>query len=146
VNILSTIARRIEEEQAGDFPEPAVFLNERMKVFRSAVVLANELPRSLILVFTRHGTNAAGIAAHRPPHAPILAITDSIETMRHLRMIRAVEPFLLTPFADPEATIERATISLLKLGRIKVGDKLIIVSDVQTKDRRIDSVQLRNVE
>jgi pyruvate kinase len=146
VQILSTIARRIEEEQAGDFPEPAVFLNERMKVFRAAVVLANELPRSLILVFTRHGTNAAGIAAHRPPHAPILAVTDSLETMRHLRMIRAVEPFLLTPFADPEATIERATISLLKLGRIRPGDKLIIVSDVQTKDRRIDSVQLRNVD
>jgi pyruvate kinase len=146
VSILSTIARRIEEEQATDFPEPAVFINERMKVFRAAVVLANELPRSLILVFTRHGTNAAGIAAHRPPHAPILAITDSIETMRHLRMVRAVEPFLLTPFADPEATIERATLSLLKLGRIRPGDKLIIVSDVQTKDRRIDSIQLRTVE
>jgi len=28
-----------------------------------AVVLANEFPRSLILVFTRHGTNAAGLSA-----------------------------------------------------------------------------------
>jgi len=28
-------------------------------------MLANELPHSLILVFTRHGTNAAGLAAHR---------------------------------------------------------------------------------
>jgi pyruvate kinase len=146
VQVLDTIARRIETEQAGEFPEPAVFLNERMKVFRAAVVLANELPRSLILVFTRHGTNAAGIAAHRPPLAPILAVTDSVETMRHLRMVRSVEPFLLTPFGDPEATIERATTSLLKLGRIHVGDKLIIVSDVQAKDRRIDSIQLRSVE
>jgi pyruvate kinase len=145
VRILDTIARRIEEEQAGDFPEPAVFTSERMKVFRAAVVLANELPRSLILVFTRHGTNAAGLAAHRPPHAPILAITDSLATMRHLRMVRAVEPFLLTPFSDPESTIERATTALLRLGRIREGDKLIIVSDIQAKDRRIDSIQLREV-
>jgi pyruvate kinase len=146
VKILDTIARRIEEEQATDFPEPAVFISERMKVFRAAVVLANELPRSLILVFTRHGTNAAGLAAHRPPLAPILAVTDSIETMRHLRMVRSVEPYLLTPFGDPEGTIERATTSLLKLGRIHEGDKLIIVTDIQAKDRRIDSIQLREVQ
>jgi pyruvate kinase len=60
--------------------------------------------------------------------------------------VRSVEPFLLTPFADPESTIERATTSLLKLGRIRDGDKLIIVSDIQTKDRRIDSIQLREVQ
>jgi pyruvate kinase len=146
VGVLDTMARRIEREQAKDFPEPAVFTQERMKTFRAAVTLANSLPGSLMLVFTRHGTNAAGIAAHRPPHAPILAITDSLETLRHLRLVRAVEPFLLTPFGDPEATIERATSALVKLGRIRPGDKLIIVSDVQTKDRRIDSIQLRTVQ
>lgn len=146
VQVLDSIARRIETELAADFPEPAVFIQERMKVFRAAVVLANEFPRSLLLVFTRHGTNAAGISAHRPPRAPILAVTDSLETLRHLKMVRSVEPFLLTPFGDPEATIERATASLLKLGRISPGDKLIIVSDVQAKERRIDSIQLRSVE
>jgi pyruvate kinase len=146
VAALDTISRRVETELAADFPEPSVFLSDRMKVFRAAVVLANEFPRSLILVFTRHGTNAAGIAAHRPPRAPILAVTDSIETLRQLKMVRAVEPFLLAPFGDPEATIERATASLLKLGRIAVGEKLVIVSDVQAKDRRIDSIQLRTVE
>ena len=146
VQILDSIARRIEEELAQDFPEPAVFIQERMKVFRAAVVLANEFPRSLILVFTRHGTNAAGLSAHRPPRAPILAVTDSLETLRHLKMVRSVEPFLLKDFTDPESTIERATASLLKLGRISQGDKLVIVSDVQAKDRRIDSIQLRTVE
>jgi len=146
VQILDSIARRIEEELAQDFPEPAVFIQERMKVFRAAVVLANEFPRSLILVFTRHGTNAAGLSAHRPPRAPILAVTDSLETLRHLKMVRSVEPFLLKDFTDPESTIERATASLLKLGRITPGDKLVIVSDVQAKDRRIDSIQLRTVE
>ncbi len=146
IGVLDSIARRVEDELAADFPEPAVFIQERMKVFRAAVVLANEFPRSLLLVFTRHGTNAAGLAAHRPPRAPILAVTDTIETMRHLRLVRSVEPFLLQPFGDPEKTIERAISSLLKLGRIHQGDKLVIVSDVQASDRRIDSIQLRSVE
>jgi pyruvate kinase len=145
VGVLNQIARRVEEELAQDFAEPAVFVSERMKIYRSAVVLANELPRSSILVFTRHGTTAAGIAAHRPARAAILGVTDSVETLRHLKMVRSVEPFLLQPFGDPEKTIERAIESLAKQGRIHTGDKLIIVSDVQTRDRRIDSIQLRTV-
>jgi multidrug efflux pump subunit AcrB len=31
------------------------------------------------------------------------------------------------------------------VGQFREGDKLIIVSDIQTKDRRIDSIQLREV-
>ena len=147
VAVLKTISMRIEEELANDFPEPAVFLAERMKIYRSAVVLANEIAGSTILAFTKHGTTAAGLAAHRPARAGILAVTDSIQTLRHLKIVRSVEPFLLTPFTDPESTIERAIASLTKQGRIKTGDKLVIVSDVQAEDhRRIDSIQLRTVQ
>ena len=146
VAVLKTIARRIEEEIANDFPDPAVFLAERMKIYRSAVVLANEIPGSIILAFTKHGTTAAGLAAHRPARAAILAVTDDIQTLRHLKLVRSVEPYLLTPFGDPEKTLERAIASLLKQQRIKAGDKLIIVSDVQaSNNRRIDSIQLRTV-
>jgi len=146
IHILDTISRRIEEEFASDFPEPAVFTSERLKVLRSAVVMANEIPNSLIVVFTRHGTNAAGLAAHRPAHSPILAITDAVATMRQLRMVRSVEPFLLAPFTTPEGTLERGISMLIKQGRIEEGDKLIIVSDVQSGLRRLVSIQLRTVE
>lgn len=145
VQALDVISRRVEEELAADFPEPAVFLSERMKLLRSAVVMANELPSSSILTFTRMGVTAAGLAALRPARAPILAVTDSIETLRQLRMVRSVEPMLLTPFGDPEKTLERAIGMLKKQGRLRLGDKLVIVSDVQSRDRRIDSIQLRTV-
>jgi pyruvate kinase len=108
--------------------------------------MANELPRCCLLVFTRHGTTAAGLAAHRPARAAILAVTDSVETLRHLKMVRSVEPFLLGPFGDPEKTLERAVQLLVQQGRLHVGDKLVIVSDVQTTSRRINSIQLRTVE
>lgn len=147
VGALDLIARRIEDEVANDFPEPAVFLDERMKLRRSAVVMANELSNSFLLTFTRRGVNAAGLAAHRPARAPILAVTDSMETLRHLRMVRSIEPYYLPSFGDPEKTINRAIDSLQKLGRIKAGDKLVIISDVLTQsNRRIESIQLRTVE
>ena len=147
VRVLDLISQRIEEEIAADFPEPAVFLDERMKLLRSAVVMANELPNSVILCFTRLGATAAGLAAHRPARAPILAATDSWETFRHLRMVRAVEPYYLFPFGDPEKNIVRAIDSLTHQGRLKKGDKIVVVSDLMTmQNRRIDSIQLRTVE
>jgi pyruvate kinase len=147
VAILDLIARRVEEEAADDVPEPTVFLDERMKLRRSAVVMANELPNSCLVTFTRRGINAAGLAAHRPARAPILAITDSVETLRHLRIVRSIEPYYLPSFGDPEKTIGRALEALVMAGRIKTGDKLVIISDVLTQsNRRIESIQLRTVE
>lgn len=151
VAVLDLIARRIEEEVANEPSEPTVFLDERMKLRRSAVVMANELPRSHIMTFTKRGINASGLAAHRPDCAMILAITDSRETFRHLRMVRAIEPWFLPELGDPEKTIGRATAMLKEAGRIHVGDKLVIISDIQTgpgagTPRRIESIQLRTVE
>ncbi len=147
VRVLDSIARRIEDEMASDDHEPAVFPTERMKLLRSAVVMANELPQSALLCFTRRGVTAAGLAAHRPTCAPVLAMTDSVETLRHLRMVRGVDPFLLERLGDPELTITRAIAWLRDAGRIRTGDKLVIVSDLVThEDRRVDSVQLRTVE
>jgi pyruvate kinase len=147
VAVLDSIARRIEREMANDIEEPAVFLAERMKLLRSAVAMANELPNSALLCFTRRGITAAGLAAHRPACAPILAVTDSIDTLRHLKMVRSVEPYLLQPFGDPERTLERAVEMLRESGRLKTGDKIVIISDVMTNTNvRIDSIQLRTVE
>ncbi|MDP2138261.1 MAG: pyruvate kinase [Candidatus Didemnitutus sp.] len=146
VRVLDTISRRIENELANEYGEPSVFLAERMKILRSAVLMADELPNSSILCFTRRGITAAGLAAHRPVRAPILGITDSVETLRHLRMVRSVEPYLLAAFGDPEKTITRAVELLLGQGRIKSGDKLVIISDIMTaSNQRVDSIQLRTV-
>jgi pyruvate kinase len=147
VKVFDTISRRIESELAREFCEPAVFLAERMKLLRSAVVMANELPNASILCFTRRGITAAGLSAHRPIAAAIIAMTDSPETLRHLRIVRSVEPYLLHPFSDPEKTLADALDLLRAKGRIKTGDKLVIVSDVMTGSKnRIDSIQLRTVE
>ncbi|HWA08758.1 MAG TPA: pyruvate kinase [Opitutaceae bacterium] len=145
VQMLDKIARRIEREEAPDTRTTAVFTSERMKVLHSAVVLANELPHSKLLTFTRHSFMARGLAALRPVHSPIFAFTPSPEVFRQLRLLRAVEPFLM-PFApEPDATIENAIGQLKQAGAIAAGDKLIIATDIVSQDRLVDSVQLRTV-
>ena len=145
VQMLDKIARRIESEDDLEDREPANFTGDRMKVLHSAVVLANEIPHSKIITFTRHGFMANGLAALRPVHAPILAITPAIGLLRQLRLLRAVEPYLMPLAAEPDATIENALGLLRRAGRIAPGDKLIIASDILSLDRLVDSVQLRTV-
>jgi pyruvate kinase len=46
---------------------------------------------------------------------------------------------------EPDLTIENALGLLQREGRIRSGDKLIIVTDIIAQDRLVDSVQLRTV-
>ena len=145
VQMLDKIARRIEAEDDLEKIEPSVFTGERMKVLHSAVVLANQIPNSKILTFTRHGFVAHGLAALRPAHSPIFAFTPSPSLQRQLRLPRAVEPFLMPLANEPDATIENALALLRRAGRIAPGDKLIVATDILSLDRLVDSVQLRTV-
>jgi pyruvate kinase len=146
IRVMDSIARRVEEELFADFPEPAVFIEPRMKFMRAAVVMANEFPGSRIVIFTRRGLAAAGLAAHRPARAPILALTDNVATVRQLRIVRAVEPYYIGAFGDPEKTLTRALDMLRDAGRVMAGDKLVIISDVLSeKGDRVDSIQMRTV-
>lgn len=145
VQMLDIISRRIELEADDDWKPGAVFTGERMKVLNSAVVLANEIPGSKLLTFTRHGFMAQGLALLRPSHSPILAFTPTVQVLRQLRLLRAVEPYQMDLASDPNETIENAISLLRRLGRVNVGDKLIIATDIVASDRLIDSVQLRTV-
>jgi len=145
VQMLDKISRRIEAEESPDFREPAVFVTEKMKVLHSAVILANELPNSKLVTFTRQGFMAHGLASLRPVHSPILAFTPSPEVFRQMRLLRAVEPYLMAFAAEPDLTIENALAYLRRIGHVETGDKLIIATDILVQDRLVDSVQLRTV-
>ncbi|HTJ77391.1 MAG TPA: pyruvate kinase [Rariglobus sp.] len=145
VQVLDKIARRIEQEGPFEFAEPEYLTGDRIKLLHSAVLLAHQIPDSILVTFTRHGTMAGGLAALRPALAPIYAMTNSIEVLRQLRILRGVEPYLLPLDSDPDHTISSAIFLLQKEGRIQVDDKLIIATDILAADRLVNSVQLRTV-
>jgi pyruvate kinase len=145
VQVLDKIARRIEQEEPDDVLDPVSLGGDKVKLLHSAVVMANELPGSLLVTFTRQGFMAQGLAAMRPRNAMILAFTPSLDTLRQLGMLRGVETYLMTFSADPDVTIENAIQYLKRHGRVGTGTKLIIVTDILSQDRLVDSIQLRTV-
>jgi pyruvate kinase len=145
IQILDKIACRIEGDTSDDYVEPTVFTQEKMKILRAAVVMANEIPGARILTFTRQGYMARGLAALRPPRAMIMAFTPSLDTLRQLKLLRSVEGFILPFESNPDDTIKHAIAFLQYSGYVKPGDKLIVVTDIISHDRLVDSVQLRTV-
>ncbi len=145
VRILEKVARRVESEEPIVNLAPAYLKGDKSKLLEAAVHLANEMPGISLLTFTRQGFMAQGLAAMRPCLAPIYAMTNSVETLREMRILRAVDPYLLTFASDPNDTIERAITFLVREGRLQVGDRLIVVTDLLSHDRLVDSIQLRKV-
>ena len=145
VATLDKIARRIEQEGPFEFVEPAHLKGDKLKLLQSAVRFANQVHGCALLTFTRQGFMATSLAALRPASAPIYAFTNSVETLRQLRLLRSVEPFLMSLASEPNETIERAISQLRREGRVQPGHKLVVVTDILSHDRLVDSIQLRTV-
>jgi pyruvate kinase len=62
-----------------------------------------------------------------------------------LRLLRAVEPYLMPLTSDPNETIENALALLRRIGRVSPGDKIVIATDILAQDRLVDSVHLRTI-
>ena len=139
------IACRIERSGGLGMASGAVMDNDREKTVRSATVLANSLPDSNIMIFTRRGTMASYVAGQRPERALIFAFAPTWELCRKLTLHRAVVPIYM-PFENtPERTIAAAENYLTENRMVRTGDPLVIVSDIFAGEDRFDSIQLRRV-
>lgn len=143
VKALDRIANRIEHSGGAGFASEAEFEDERHKTVRSAVVLANNIPGSKLVIFTRRGTMADYTSHLRPANSPIYAFAPKIEVCRRLALNWGTTPILLPFDANPNRTITGAELELMKLGFVKPGDRLVVVSDMLAGESRFDSIQLR---
>jgi len=145
VRTLDTIARRIERSGGMGFATDALLPDDRSKTIHSAVVLANSLPHSKIVVFTRAGFMARFTANLRPRRALIYAFAPCEEVCRQLKQLWGVQPLLLALNQNPERTIEAAEADLVQRKLVEPGDRLVIVSDLLAGKERFASIQLRTV-
>ncbi len=147
VEALNKIARNIDlHGQKADFAKNMALTTDKAKIQHSAVVMANELDAIAIICFTRSGAMARGVSALRPHSSPIFAFSNAPETVKQLRIHYGVTPFQMIFCTEPEATVGRAMDHLMQRGYLKLGDKVVVVSDILASDRVIDSVQLRTVD
>jgi pyruvate kinase len=143
VRVLNRVALRIERSGGAGYAESAILADQRQKTVASAVLLANSLANSKIIVFTRHGAMARNVSKLRPKNAPIFAFTSSEEVYRQLSIYWGVYPVRIDFVDDPNATIEAAVMFLRRTKLAAPGDRLVIISDMCAGEERVDSVQLR---
>jgi len=142
VKVLDKVAKRTELSGGANFAEGVELATTRRKTIRSAVVLANSLPNSKIIIFTRTGNSANEISGQRP-NAQIHAFTPTIEVCRKLALNWGIRPHKLSFDTNPNKTIGDAERHLLEEGHIQPGDNLVVVSDMLAGEARFDSIQLR---
>ena len=143
IEVIARIARRMEQEPSARFCDNIELRTEKQQSVKSAVVLANSLADSKVVVFTARGVLANYVAHQRPVHAPIFAFSPDEKVCRALHLNRAVTSFPME-FADsPEATIERAFEILRERSLVEPGDPVVILSDVLTGDLDTEAILLR---
>jgi pyruvate kinase len=145
VQVFDRVARRMEQTGGAGFHEEAETESIRHKAVRAAVELANSLPDSKIVVFTRRGFMADHFSQLRPAHSPIYAFTPSEEVARRLTLNWATIPVVMRFDLDPENTVAEAEKLLLTRGLVQLGTQLVILTDILTGSERYDSIQLRKV-
>lgn len=146
VDVLNRVATRIERSGGAGYAQDAILEDNRQKTVASAVVLANSLTRSKLIVFTQHGTMARNTSNLRPEHSTIFAFTPREEVRQQLSICWGVCPQRIEFSDDPNETIETAAKFLREQKLISRGDNLVVISDVRARDERIDCVLLRTVK
>jgi pyruvate kinase len=146
VEVLNRVAARNERSGGAGYAEDAILEDARQKVVAAAVVLANSLARSKIIIFTRHGTMARNVSNLRPLRAPIFAFTPSDEVRRQLSISWGVCPEQIQFSDNPNMTIETAQKFLHDQKLTTPGDNLVIISDIVADEARWDCVQLRTAK
>ena len=121
-----------------------MLLDERQKVARAAITLADSLPDSLLVVLTRRGVLANQVAMMRPRTKGFFAFTPKEVVCRQLSLNRSVQPFRLPFAAGMDETIERATALLLEHNHVRPGGPMIIVSDLLSDHIAANSILLHH--
>ena len=146
VEVMKNIINTIEPSDKRKLNELVRLDEPKAKMLRSAAVLAQQLNKSGIVVFTRSGMLAYTLAALRAVGVPIYAFTDDEALFRQLLLPWGVEPFLIKFDADPEVTILNALGYLKRREWCAAGTWLVVVTNALAHQKIIDTMQLRQIE
>ncbi len=146
VEVMKNIVKTIEPTETRGINEVIRLDEPKAKMLRSAAVLAQELGKSGIVVFTRSGFLAYTLAALRAVGVPIYAFTDDEALFRQLLLPWGVEPFLMKFSEDPEETILNALAYLKRREWCDEGTWLVVITNVLAHGKTIDTLQLRQIE
>ena len=145
VQVMKNIIQSIEPTVSNALNTQLELPTPKAKMLRSAARLAQDLPRSAVVVFTRSGDLAYKLGALRARGAPIFAFTDIESVFRQLLLPWGVEPFLIPFSEDPEETIRLALRRLVEKNWVQSGSTMVVITNVLARGEVVDTLQLRVV-
>jgi pyruvate kinase len=143
IEVLDSIARRIEKEEGMNFHEARKLGSNREEIARAACRLADSINSKAIVVVTRRGVLGQLVSSFRPRDAMVYAFTNMSITRRKLWLSRSVVPFKMDFSKDPGKTVDAAFERLRKHNRVLPGDPVVVVSDVNTGTEAVMAIQVR---
>ncbi|MFZ9935767.1 MAG: pyruvate kinase [Luteolibacter sp.] len=144
VDALVRIITRIERTAGQGFGQTMLLTDERRKVARAAVTLADSLPDARLVVLTRRGVLANQVAMLRPRTTGFFAVTPRETVCRQLALTRGVRPIKMAFSTNIEETIKRVSNELLKQDLARKGTPIVIVSDVLSDHFGANSILLHH--
>ena len=146
VEAMDRIARRMEREPAAHFHGLATLTNDRQKLAKAAVHMADDLGAQAIVVFTRVGRLVPEVAWMRPRSASILALCLNASVASPLALYRGVRPVVLQwDEAESNDAVNHALQELVARSLLETGDIVVVVSSSSAVEEIADSVQMCRV-
>lgn len=144
VEAIDRIASRIERSGGHGFGQNVILRDERQKIARAAVTLADSLADARLVVLTRRGILANQIALMRPRTAGFYAFTPKELVCRQLALTRGIRAFRMSFASNIEETVHRLTTQLRELDLVRPGTPIVIVSDILSDHFAANSILLHH--
>ena len=145
VDALVRISTRMERSGGQGFGQAMLLRDERQKVARAAVTLADSLPDARLVVLTRRGVLANQVAMLRPRTTGFYAVTPKESVCRklvaHPRRARHQARLFLQHRGNHPA---RHAQELLKEELVRPGTPIVIVSDILSDHFGANSILLHH--
>lgn len=145
VEVMKKVATEIEAALPLSYNQTFELRLPKNKMLRSAVILAQELKRAGVVVFSHTGISPQLISSLRPTGCPIFAFTDNEHTARQMRILWGIQPHLIKFYADHNKTTDIALNELMQKKAMQPGDYAIILTNITVDSKRVETIQLRHL-
>lgn len=144
VEVMDRIARRMEQERGARFHREAKLTDQRQRLAKSAVRMADDLEADAIVMFTVNGRMARETAWMRPRHAEILALCADPKVAGALALHRGITPVIIEDFC-PDYPVLDAIATLKERGHVEPGQTVVVSSSTKAVEKIANSVQVHEV-
>ena len=149
VKTMEQIVRAAEEHAMSDEFLRVRRSRERMtdeeNISRSACIIAQEAGAKAMIAITKSGKTARLLSKYRSD-VPILAFSQSLQTIRELNIVWGVQGELIEDLSDTDTTLKKAKEEAAARGYLHPGDKVVYITGIPLLSSRaanmvkIDSV------